>query len=83
MEKTVRRQNEKRVAARRDFLATCGKFAIITPPAVSLLLSTTGRSYATASSGYRNCGPSVSREPGSKGIVATLENYSGCNHRRG
>lgn len=37
--------------ARRRFLATCGKFAIATPPAITLILSQTGRSYATASSG--------------------------------
>src|SRR5690606_22088420 len=37
--------------ARRRFLATCGKFAIATPPAVSLILSQTRSSYATASSG--------------------------------
>lgn len=39
------------VEARRRFLATCGKLAIVTPPAVTLILSQTGRSYATASSG--------------------------------
>lgn len=37
--------------ARRRFLATCGKFAIATPPAVSLILSQTRNGYATASSG--------------------------------
>lgn len=37
--------------ARRRFLATCGKFAIATPPAVTLILSQTRNGYATASSG--------------------------------
>jgi hypothetical protein len=39
------------VKARRDFLATCGKFAVVTPPAITLLLATTGRSYAQFGSG--------------------------------
>lgn len=37
--------------ARRKFLGTCGKFAIVTPPAVTLLLSATERSYAQFTSG--------------------------------
>lgn len=39
------------VEARRRFLATCGKFAIATPPAVTMILSQAGRNYAVASSG--------------------------------
>jgi hypothetical protein len=42
---------EGAAAARRDFLAKCGKFAVVTPPAVSLLLSTSLNSAAIASSG--------------------------------
>lgn len=39
---------------RRKFLASCGKFAIVTPPAVTLLLSTSLNSTAIAhSSGQR------------------------------
>jgi hypothetical protein len=37
--------------ARRRFLATCGKLAVATPPAVTLLLAQTGQSYAVAFSG--------------------------------
>ena len=37
--------------ARRKFLATCGKFAVVTPPAVTLLLSATNRAYAHFASG--------------------------------
>lgn len=37
--------------ARRNFLATCGKFAVVTPPAVTLLLSATNRAYANFGSG--------------------------------
>ncbi|HEY4140324.1 MAG TPA: hypothetical protein VGM57_02860 [Pseudolabrys sp.] len=35
---------------RRKFLATCGKFAIVTPPALTLLLSTSLNSTAIAGS---------------------------------
>jgi hypothetical protein len=36
---------------RRKFLETCGKFAAVTPPAITLLLSTSLNSGAIASSG--------------------------------
>ncbi|WP_424631719.1 hypothetical protein [Bradyrhizobium sp. SYSU BS000235] len=36
---------------RRKFLAACGKFAIVTPPAITLLLSTSLNSAAVAGSG--------------------------------
>lgn len=48
---TLMRSESRKTEARRDFLKTCGKFAVVTPPAMALLLSTTDRSYATASSG--------------------------------
>jgi hypothetical protein len=35
---------------RRKFLATCGKFAVVTPPAMTLLLSTSLHSSAIAGS---------------------------------
>jgi len=35
---------------RRKFLASCGKFAIVTPPAITLLLSTSLNSEAVAHS---------------------------------
>ncbi len=37
--------------ARRNFLKSCGKFAVVTPPAISLLLSTSLDSPAVAASG--------------------------------
>lgn len=37
--------------ARRKFLASCGKFAALTPPAVTLLLSAADANYAVAFSG--------------------------------
>jgi len=39
------------VADRRKFLAACGKFAAVTPPAITLLLSTSLNSTAIAHSG--------------------------------
>lgn len=41
-------------ADRRKFLATCGRFAVVTPPAVTLLLSTSLNSDAIARSGGGN-----------------------------
>ena len=38
--------------ARRQFLLRCGKWAAITPPAVTLMLSVADRNYAVASSGW-------------------------------
>jgi hypothetical protein len=38
---------------RRKFLATCGKFAVVTPPAITMLLSTSLHSTAVAHSGGR------------------------------
>jgi hypothetical protein len=38
-------------ADRRKFLAACGRFAVVTPPAVTLLLSTSLNSDAIARSG--------------------------------
>ena len=37
--------------ARRQFLAKCGRFAIATPPAISLLLAASKANYAVATSG--------------------------------
>jgi hypothetical protein len=36
---------------RRKFLASCGTFAVVTPPAITMLLSTSLNSTAVASSG--------------------------------
>jgi hypothetical protein len=38
---------------RRKFLAACGKFAVVTPPAITMLLSTSLNSTAIANSGGR------------------------------
>jgi hypothetical protein len=41
---------------RRKFLKLCGKFAVVTPPAITLLLSTSLTSDAIAHSGGRSSG---------------------------
>ena len=49
-------ETEKETGAlddRRDFLKKCGKFAVITPPAVTFLLSTSMSSKAIAASSGR------------------------------
>jgi len=42
---------DEAMKARRKFLAGAGKFAVATPPAVSLLLASANRNYAAAQSG--------------------------------
>ncbi len=42
--------------ARRRFLANCGKFAVATPPAITLLLAASRANYAVASSGSVSSG---------------------------
>jgi hypothetical protein len=37
--------------ARRKFLASCGKFALVTPPVISLMLSSSEDAYARTGSG--------------------------------
>jgi hypothetical protein len=44
-------RQESLVTARRKFLKSCGKFAVITPPAVTLMLSAASHNYAVAQSG--------------------------------
>ena len=43
---------DKTREARRRFLMSCGKFAVATPPAVTLLLAGAQQNYASASSGH-------------------------------
>lgn len=52
MSEFANRENEAD-ADRRTFLKSCGKFAVVTPPAVTLLLSTSLHSGAIASSSGR------------------------------
>lgn len=48
---SIERNAAQHDAARRRFLAHCGKFAIATPPAVTLLLAQSERNYSFAISG--------------------------------
>jgi hypothetical protein len=43
--------DQSTLEARRRFLITCGRYAAVTPPVISLLLSTAGPNYAIAASG--------------------------------
>ncbi len=45
---------DKADADRRKFLASCGRFAVVTPPAITLLLSTSLNSTAIAHSNGNN-----------------------------
>jgi hypothetical protein len=54
---------------RREFLKTCGRFAAVTPPAVTLLLSTSLTSTAIARSGARDA-----RTPGGERGRSFLDN---------
>ncbi len=62
--------------ARRNFLKSCGRFAVVTPPAISLLLSTSLNSPAVAASGA-NGGSNGSSSPsnGSCGILCQIGNF--------
>lgn len=41
---------------RREFLARCGKYAIVTPPAVTLMLAASSSEPAIAGSGFHDPG---------------------------
>jgi hypothetical protein len=44
-------EDQASILERRKFLAACGRFAVVTPPAIGVLLSTSLNSTAIASSG--------------------------------
>jgi hypothetical protein len=45
---------DDRLESRRRFLAKCGKFAIVTPPAITLMLAASSQNFAVAASGGNN-----------------------------
>lgn len=63
---------------RRDFLKSCGRFAAVTPPAVTLLLSTSLTSGAIAKSGGGLGEGGVRRG----GAESSLRMGSGAERRR-
>jgi hypothetical protein len=44
-------KGEELIADRRGFLRSCGRFALITPPTMTLLLASGGQNFAVAGSG--------------------------------
>jgi hypothetical protein len=50
----VQNSDDRANEDRRKFLATCGKFAVVTPPSITVLLSTSLTSDAIAASGARS-----------------------------
>jgi hypothetical protein len=61
---------------RRKFLLQCGRYASITPPIVTLLLTATQARYATAASGT-GPRPSASAQPSAGGF--SLQNDGICS----
>jgi hypothetical protein len=63
--------------ARRNFLKSCGRFAVVTPPAISLLLSTSLDSPAVAASGANGSGGNGSSggSNGSCGILCQIGSF--------
>ena len=59
---------------RRKFLAACGKFAVVTPPALTVLLSTSLNSNAITSSGGRGDQDHRSH-PGGDDLLDWLEKW--------
>jgi hypothetical protein len=53
---------------RRKFLTKCGKFAIVTPPVVTMLLSTSMSSKAVAQSGFPRQGNNGFGNGGNDGV---------------
>ena len=43
--------DDSQLESRRKFLAKCGKFAIVTPPAITLMLAASRQNFAVAASG--------------------------------
>ncbi len=62
---------------RRKFLTQCGKFAILTPPAITVLLSMTDQSFAHASSGGGGYGGKGGHDHGSSGGTSGGDSWGG------
>lgn len=77
--KTTHDGENSALAARRRFLANCGKFAIVTPPVVSLMLSASHRSYANAGSGGSRGGNNGFGNGGGDGVPGNSGNNGSPN----
>jgi hypothetical protein len=60
--------------ARRTFLKSCGKFAVVTPPAISFLLSTSLDSPAVAASGANGSSGSSPGDNGNCNVFCQIGN---------
>ncbi len=67
---------DRAALARRRFLLNCGKFAVVTPPVVTLMLSTAERSYAVVASGARGRGNNGRGNGGGDGVPGNSGNNS-------
>jgi hypothetical protein len=52
----MKREIPKTSTDRRAFLAKCGRYAIVTPPAVTLMLTASASNPAVAGSGFHSSG---------------------------
>lgn len=70
--------------ARRRFLKSCGKFAVVTPPAVTLMLTAASRSYAATHSGLRHRAVpgNATNDAGSRGSSGSSSLDKGGDHDR-
>lgn len=62
-------ETDRELLARRKFLANCGKFAVVTPAAVTLLLASSEQNFAVAASGGGSSGGGVGLPPDFCGII--------------
>jgi hypothetical protein len=51
MEASLMEKSDLSSQERRDFIEKCGRFAVVTPPMIALMLAADGRNYAQAMSG--------------------------------
>jgi hypothetical protein len=51
MQQQIDPNTDPSISARREFLAKCGRLAVVTPPAVTLMLAASQRNFAVAQSG--------------------------------
>ena len=51
MPQQIKSNADRSLSARREFLAKCGRLAVVTPPAVTLMLAASQRNFAIAQSG--------------------------------
>jgi hypothetical protein len=61
----MKAEKSQLVGNRRDFIEKCGRFAVVTPPALTLLLSTSMNSSAVAASvkGNNGVGNGIDPQP--------------------